>query len=177
MLKGSSLQVFFKIGVANIFANFTGKSLCWSRFLINLQARRPATLLKTESNTGVFLWNLQNFQALLFYNKPTVAASERWIPDILAKTIKKNRVFWRIFCLIFFSFFFFFFFCSEFLCNYFNESLEQDKFLYYLKLANIKPVFIKGVPTLKSNHKTVSMLSVLCYSKECLTNNSKIFWK
>ena len=40
--------------------NFTWKHLCWNFFLIKLQVLRPATLLKTDSNTGVFLWNLRN---------------------------------------------------------------------------------------------------------------------
>ena len=31
-------QMFFKIGVLKKFAKFTGKHLCWSRFLIKLQA-------------------------------------------------------------------------------------------------------------------------------------------
>ena len=48
-------QMFFKIGVLKIFANFTGKHLCWSLFLIKLQALKPANLLKRDSNTGVFL--------------------------------------------------------------------------------------------------------------------------
>ena len=43
-------------GVLKNFANLTGKHLCWSRFLIKLQAR-PATLLERDSNTDVFLWN------------------------------------------------------------------------------------------------------------------------
>ena len=30
--------MFFKIGVLKIFANFTGKYLCWSLFLVKLQA-------------------------------------------------------------------------------------------------------------------------------------------
>ena len=30
--------------------------LCWGLFLIKLQAFRPVTLLKRDSNTGVFLW-------------------------------------------------------------------------------------------------------------------------
>ena len=42
-----------------ILANFTGKHLRWSLFLIKL---RPATLSKRDSNTGVFLWNLSKFQ-------------------------------------------------------------------------------------------------------------------
>ena len=37
------------------------RRLCWSLFLMRLQAFRPATLLKRDSNTGVFLRNLQKF--------------------------------------------------------------------------------------------------------------------
>ena len=44
-----------KKGVLKKFANLTGKHLCWSLFLIKLQAFRPATLLKRDFNTGVFL--------------------------------------------------------------------------------------------------------------------------
>ena len=59
--KSSRSQMFFKIGVLNNFAIFAGKHLCWSYFLIKLQARRSAILLKRDSNTGVFLWILRNF--------------------------------------------------------------------------------------------------------------------
>ena len=38
------------------FAIFTPKHLCWSLFLIKLQAWRAATLWKRDSNTSVFLW-------------------------------------------------------------------------------------------------------------------------
>ena len=41
-----------------VFKNFavsTGTHLCLSLFLIKLQTFRPATLLKKDSNTGVFL--------------------------------------------------------------------------------------------------------------------------
>ena len=38
------------------FANFTGKHLCWSLFL-----------LKRYSNIDVFLWNLRSFQEHLFW--------------------------------------------------------------------------------------------------------------
>ena len=48
------------------FANFTGKHLCWSLFFKKLQAFRPATLLKRDSYTGVFLWNLRNSEEHLF---------------------------------------------------------------------------------------------------------------
>ena len=53
----SRLQMFFKMGILKNFEHFTGKhlcrSLCWTW--------RPATLLKRQPNTGVFLWNLRNF--------------------------------------------------------------------------------------------------------------------
>ena len=48
-------QSFFKIRVLKNFANFTGKDLCWSFLLIKWQGQKPATLLKMDSKTGVFL--------------------------------------------------------------------------------------------------------------------------
>ena len=50
-----------KIGVLKNFSNFTGKQLCWSFFLIKLHTLRPATLLKTDSNTGIFFMKLASF--------------------------------------------------------------------------------------------------------------------
>ena len=50
-----------KIGALKDFDIFTGKHLRWSLFVRLLQAWRSATLLKGDSNTGVFLWILQNF--------------------------------------------------------------------------------------------------------------------
>ena len=75
--RSSLLQMFFKIGVLKNFSNFIGKHQCWSIFLTKLQAWRPATLLKRDPNTGVFLWNLQYFKEHLFYRTPPVAASGR----------------------------------------------------------------------------------------------------
>ena len=46
--------MLFKRGVLKNSANFTRKRLCWSLFLITLQAWRPTNLLKRYSNTGVF---------------------------------------------------------------------------------------------------------------------------
>ena len=65
-------QMFFEIGVLKNFANFTVKHLCWSLFLIKFQAW---TLLKGNSNTDVFLWNLRNSLEHLFYRTPPVGAS------------------------------------------------------------------------------------------------------
>ena len=42
-VKSSRTQMYFKIGALRNFAIFTGKHLCWSLFLIKLQASRPAT--------------------------------------------------------------------------------------------------------------------------------------
>ena len=64
--KSSRSQIVFKIGVLKNFINFIGKYIYWNLFLIKLQAWRPATLLKRDSNTGVFLWNLQNFSEHFF---------------------------------------------------------------------------------------------------------------
>ena len=69
--KSSHLQMFFKIGVLKNFAIFAGKHLCWSCFLMKLQAWRSAILFKRDSNTGVFLWILQNFQEQLFWRAST----------------------------------------------------------------------------------------------------------
>ena len=57
-------------GVLNIFANFTGKHLCWSLFFTKLQAFRPATLLKIDSYTSVFMWNFRNSKEHLFWGTP-----------------------------------------------------------------------------------------------------------
>ena len=48
-------EVFYKKNVLKNFAIFTGKHLCSSLFLIELQASRPLTLLQRDSNTDVFL--------------------------------------------------------------------------------------------------------------------------
>ena len=45
---------FVKKGVLKNFANFTGKHMRWSLFLIKQQDVWLATLLKRDSNTGVF---------------------------------------------------------------------------------------------------------------------------
>ena len=60
--KSSQWRWSVKEGSYKNFAKFTGKHLYWSLFLIKLQTFRSTTLLKRDSNTGVFLWNLQNFK-------------------------------------------------------------------------------------------------------------------
>ena len=67
-------------------AIFTGKHLCWSLFLIKLQASRLATLLKRDSDTGIFLWILQTLRTLISKNTcerllliVVVYCKENWI--------------------------------------------------------------------------------------------------
>ena len=69
--KSSRSQVFFKIGVLKNFANFTGKHLCWSLLLIELQAWRSK-----ETPTQVFSCKICDiFKSTFFYRTPSVAAS------------------------------------------------------------------------------------------------------
>ena len=70
--RSSRLQMFYKKGVLKNFSSFTEKHLFWSLFWIELS---PTTLLKRDSNTGVFLWILQHFKNSLFYRTLFVAAS------------------------------------------------------------------------------------------------------
>ena len=52
--RNNHLHIFSKIGVLKNITNFTQKHLCWSCFLIKLQALH-------KSKTHVFLWNLWSF--------------------------------------------------------------------------------------------------------------------
>ena len=67
--------MFFKIDVLKNFVISTGKHLCWSLFLIKLQAFSPASSLKRDYNAGFFLWILRNFWEQIFYRTPLAAAS------------------------------------------------------------------------------------------------------
>ena len=64
-------EVFYKKAVFKNFAIFTGKHLCWSLFLIKLQALRTATLCERHR---WFLWKLQTFYKQLLYRTSPVAA-------------------------------------------------------------------------------------------------------
>ena len=61
-------QMFLKIGVLKHLTIFTRKHLCL--FLIKLQLWRSAFLLKKKTNSGIFLWILQNHQEQSFYRTP-----------------------------------------------------------------------------------------------------------
>ena len=60
VIRSSHWNSSVKKDVFRNFASFTGRQLCWSLFLIELQTFRPAALLEIDSNTDVFLWNLQD---------------------------------------------------------------------------------------------------------------------
>ena len=57
--RSSHSQIFFKISDLKNFANFRGKRLCWSLFLIKLLVWTLATLLRRDSNTGAMRKKLQ----------------------------------------------------------------------------------------------------------------------
>ena len=67
--------MFFKKGVLETLANFTRKHLHWNLFLIKLQVFRPATLLKRNSNTGIFLRNFEICKNTYFEEYPRTTAS------------------------------------------------------------------------------------------------------
>ena len=66
------VQNIYKPRCSSIFYNIHRKHLCSNLLSIKLLARRSATLLKGySSNTGVFLWILQNFLRTAFlYRTP-----------------------------------------------------------------------------------------------------------
>ena len=54
--RNSHRECSMEKAVLKNFGILTEKYLRWRLFLIKLQNFRPATLLKREPNTGVFLW-------------------------------------------------------------------------------------------------------------------------
>ena len=67
--------MFFEISSLKNFAIFTGIYLCWGLFLIKLQAFRPSTFLKRNSNTGVSCGYCKIFKNSLFHRAPPAVAS------------------------------------------------------------------------------------------------------
>ena len=93
--------MIFKIGVLKNFAVFTGKHLCWSLFLITLQVWWPETLLKSDSNAGVFLSVLRNFKNCFFNRIPPVRHQSRHQSTLLSlrtliplSTVDSQYVYW-----------------------------------------------------------------------------------
>ena len=68
--------MFLTIHLKN-FVTVTGKHLCWSLFLIKLQAFWPATLLKKNTPTKMFSYEYrETFKTRFFYRTSLAAASE-----------------------------------------------------------------------------------------------------
>ena len=74
---GGHSQTFFKIDFLKNFAMISGKHLGWSFFLIKLQDFRRTTLLKGDSNLGVFVEYCEVFKNSFFYRRLLVAAFKK----------------------------------------------------------------------------------------------------
>ena len=57
--RSSHPEVFRKKDALKYFAKFAEKYMCWSLFLNKVTNRKPATLLKRNSDSDVLLWILQ----------------------------------------------------------------------------------------------------------------------
>ena len=75
--RSTSEWVFLRISQCSQENNCLGVSF------MNMQAWRPATLLKTDSNIGIFLWNLRNFQEHLFLQNTFGACFWRYLMNSL----------------------------------------------------------------------------------------------
>ena len=91
----SHLRCSVKKVVLKIFGNFAGKRLCWSLFLMKLQGWWPAILLKRDSNTGVFLWNLRNSSEHLLRRTPANGCS--WISVANCQNTFLRFLTWSVF--------------------------------------------------------------------------------
>ena len=74
-IRDSHSQMFYKIGVLKNVEDFRWKSPVLESFFNKVVDLRPAPLIKGDSNTRVFQWNLQNFENTFSYRILPVAAS------------------------------------------------------------------------------------------------------
>ena len=103
--KSSHWKCSLKKNALKKFAKFTGKHLCWSLFFRKVTGQKPATLLKKDSNTGVFLLILRNFQEHLFqrtysgnyFAKPLCTTD----PEISGCFLIQILLPWCLICLMF----------------------------------------------------------------------------
>ena len=61
-------------GVVKNFANFTGKRMCWSFYLIKFHVSRPATLSNRDYNIGFFSVKFEKF-----LRKSFLTEHRRWL--------------------------------------------------------------------------------------------------
>ena len=91
LYRSNRSQMFFKIGALTNFTIFTRKHLCWSLFLIKWQTWPSASLLKRDSNTGVFLWILRNFLEHLFLQDITFCTLDATVPENIGRRNGKKH--------------------------------------------------------------------------------------
>ena len=73
--RSSHTKVSYEKSVLKNFAKFIGKHLRRSLYFSKVKGMRPKTLLKKKLRQRRFSENLRNFQKLLFYLTPLMAAS------------------------------------------------------------------------------------------------------
>ena len=88
-------DVFCKKGVLRNFAKFTWKHLCWSLFFNKLAGLRPESLLKRDSDTGVFRWILWNFLRTPFLQN--LCSGCFFIKDLFLSIFCNDKSFKQIF--------------------------------------------------------------------------------
>ena len=106
LFRSSHRRRSVKKGVLKNFANFTGRRLCWSLFLITLQVFKPAVLLKRYSYINVFLRNLRNFKSTYFEEYLRKIASICFTSKYYSKywwQVWTRREFDRVHCKYFFK--------------------------------------------------------------------------
>ena len=79
-VKSSHRRYSLKKGVLKNFANFKGKQLCWSLYLMKLQTWRPAALLKRDSNTDIFCQICEIFEERLETTVSKLLFREKTVP-------------------------------------------------------------------------------------------------
>ena len=87
--------MFFKIVILKIFAIFTGKDLCWSYFLIKLQAWRSAILIKRDPTTGISWEYCKIFKNTYFEVQLHMAASILLIVKLVAELLLIKNITWN----------------------------------------------------------------------------------
>ena len=85
--RSSRSQMFLEC--SKNFATLTRKHLCCSLFLIKLQASRHVTLLKRDSNAGVFLWSF--YEHLFFTEHLRWLLLTFWIQYIVSILLYPQR--------------------------------------------------------------------------------------
>ena len=103
--------MFYEKSVLKIFTKFVRKQLYWSLFFSNVIALRLATLLKRDSNTGIFRIILRNFSEHLFYRTPpgdsfckSTSSITSWFKTDQKRRKKQLETYLRVSSLVVISF-------------------------------------------------------------------------